>query len=80
VRDAHTIEVRAIAVALTGMIDGAHLQFLIAPDRISAAESINACLAYLSSFFPQFKGRIGAQKEHDRRVATCAAGHTVTSA
>jgi TetR/AcrR family transcriptional repressor of bet genes len=74
------MKMRAIAVALTSMIDGAHLQFLIAPDRISAAESISACLAYLSSFFPQFKGRIGAQKEHHRLVATCAAGHTATSA
>ena len=54
------MKMRAIAVALTSMIDGAHLQFLIAPGRISAGEAINACLAYLASFFPQFKGKISA--------------------
>lgn len=55
------MKMRAIAVALTSMIDGAHLQLLIAPGRISAAESISACLAYLASFFPQVDGRFGAQ-------------------
>lgn len=44
----------AIAVALTGMIDGAHLQYLIAPGRLQTEEAIRACLAFLSSFFPEF--------------------------
>ena len=45
----------AIAIALTGMIDGAHLQYLIAPGRLEPEEAIRACLAYLTSFFPEFK-------------------------
>lgn len=45
---------RAIAVTLTSMIDGAHVQFLIAPGRLNSEEAINGCLAYLSSFFPEF--------------------------
>ena len=49
---------RSIAVALTGMIDGFWVQFLIAPERLSPREGILACLAYLSTFFPQFKKRL----------------------
>ncbi|WP_316901037.1 TetR family transcriptional regulator C-terminal domain-containing protein [Pseudodesulfovibrio indicus] len=46
--------VRAIAVSLTGIIDGFWLQFLIAPGRLSREEAIRSCRAYLSAFFPQF--------------------------
>ncbi|HEY5673938.1 MAG TPA: TetR family transcriptional regulator C-terminal domain-containing protein [Malonomonas sp.] len=49
------MSMRAIAVALTAMIDGAHLQYLIAPDRLSSEDAIRACMAFLSSFFPQFR-------------------------
>jgi TetR/AcrR family transcriptional regulator, transcriptional repressor of bet genes len=45
----------AIAVALTAMIDGITLQYLIAPDMLSVDEANRACLAYLSSFFPEFR-------------------------
>jgi len=48
------LRMRAIAVALTGMIDGTHLQYLIAPGRITPDEAICACLGFLGSFFPQF--------------------------
>jgi TetR/AcrR family transcriptional repressor of bet genes len=44
----------AIAVALTGMIDGFHLQYLIAPGRLTCEAAIRACLVYLSGFFPEF--------------------------
>lgn len=46
--------IRAIAVALTAIIDGCWLQFLIAPGRLGADEAISACYAYLSRFFPEF--------------------------
>ncbi|MEJ2426147.1 MAG: TetR/AcrR family transcriptional regulator [Candidatus Thiodiazotropha sp.] len=46
------LSLRAISVALTGMIDGVHLQYLIAPGRLDENEATQACLAYLSSFFP----------------------------
>ena len=48
----------AIAVALTAMIDGTHLQYLIAPDRLSPDEAIRACLSFLSSFFQQFTAEL----------------------
>ncbi len=48
--------IRAIAVALTAIIDGCWLQFLIAPGRLFADEAVNACYAYLSGFFPEFRG------------------------
>jgi TetR/AcrR family transcriptional repressor of bet genes len=47
--------IRAIAVALTAIIDGCWLQFLIAPGRLFADEAVNACYAYLSRFFPEFR-------------------------
>lgn len=50
------LSLRTISVALTGMIDGAHLQYLIAPGRLTPEEAIRACLAYLASFFPEFRG------------------------
>jgi TetR/AcrR family transcriptional repressor of bet genes len=49
------IPIRAIAVALTALIDGCWLQFLIAPGRLGDDEAINACYAYLSRFFPEFR-------------------------
>lgn len=52
------LSLSAIAVALTGMIDGAHLQYLIAPGRITPEEAVRACLAYLASFFPEFRGML----------------------
>lgn len=48
------MSMRAIAVALTGMIDGFHLQYVIAPHRLSPGEACRACLVYLGGFFPEF--------------------------
>lgn len=49
------LSLHAIAVSLTAMIDGTHLQYLIAPGRLSPDEAILACLSFLSSFFPQLR-------------------------
>ena len=49
------MELQSIAVALTGMIDGFWVQYLIAPHRLSPENAVSACLAFLSSFFPQFR-------------------------
>ena len=49
------LTLRAVAVALTGMIDGFWVQYLIAPGRLNPDEAILACLTYLSGFFPQFR-------------------------
>lgn len=45
----------AIAVALTAMVDGLTLQYLIAPNILNSEDACRACLAYLSSFFPEFR-------------------------
>lgn len=46
---------RAVAVALTGMIDGFWLQFLIAPGRLTRDEAVRACMVYLAGLFPAFE-------------------------
>jgi TetR/AcrR family transcriptional repressor of bet genes len=48
------MDVGAVAVALTGMIDGFWVQYLIAPGRLMPEHAISACLAYLSRFYPEF--------------------------
>lgn len=42
----------AIAVSLTGLIDGLGLQYVISPGQLTPQEAILSCKAYLSSFFP----------------------------
>lgn len=49
------LSLRAIAVALTAMIDGSHLQYLIAPGRLTPDEAIRACKTFLGNFFPQLQ-------------------------
>ena len=44
---------RAIAVALSSMIDGFWINHLISPGCLTPENSIKACLAFLSSFFPK---------------------------
>lgn len=50
----HGMSLRAIAVMLTSMIDGIHVQYLIAPGRLSCEEGVQGCLTFLANFFPQF--------------------------
>ena len=45
----------AIAVSLTGIIDGLGIQFVISPGQITAEDAIRSCEAYVSAFFPDFK-------------------------
>lgn len=45
----------AIAVTLTSMIDGFWVNYLISPGCLSPRDAINACLCFLSSFFPVFE-------------------------
>ena len=44
----------AIAVSLTGLIDGLGIQYVISPGELTSQEAILSCKAYLSSFFPEF--------------------------
>jgi TetR/AcrR family transcriptional repressor of bet genes len=43
-----------IAQSLTAMMDGFWVEYLIAGDRYLPRDAINACHAYLASFFPEF--------------------------
>jgi TetR/AcrR family transcriptional repressor of bet genes len=44
-----------IAQSLTAMMDGFWVEYLIAGDRFTSRDAINACFAYLASFFPEFE-------------------------
>lgn len=55
----NNLSLKAIAVALTAMIDGTHLQYLIAPGRLTPEEAIRACKAFVGSFFPHFRESTG---------------------
>ena len=57
------LSLHAIAVSLTGMIDGLGLQYVISPGQITPQEAIRSCKAYLSSFFPEFSP-IGVDAMH----------------
>lgn len=52
------IPVKELSVALTGIIDGMHTEYLIAPGRLSNDNAIKVCFVYLSSFFPEFESLI----------------------
>lgn len=45
----------AIAVTLTSMIDGFWVNYLISPDCLTPDDAVQACMAFLSSFFPAFR-------------------------
>ncbi len=49
------MSLQAIAVTLTAMIDGLWVNYLISPGCLIPGDAVKACLAFLSSFFPQFK-------------------------
>jgi len=44
-----------IAQSLTAMIDGFWVEYLIAGDRYTSQDAINACFAFLARFFPEFE-------------------------
>lgn len=51
------MSLKAIAVTLTSMIDGFWVNYLISPDCLAPKDAVNACMAFLSSFFPEFDSR-----------------------
>ena len=50
------MRLQSVAVALTGMIDGFWIQYLIAPNRLDPKDAILACLALPVELFPGFQG------------------------
>ena len=46
------MSLQAISVALTSMIDGFWVNYLIAPGCITPQAAISACMAFVSGFFP----------------------------
>ena len=53
--NSHGMGLGKIAQSLTAMMDGFWVEYLIAGDRYTAQDAINACFAYLASFFPEFE-------------------------
>jgi TetR/AcrR family transcriptional repressor of bet genes len=51
----HGMSPGKIAQSLTAMMDGFWVEYLIAGDRFTAQDGIDACYAYLSSFFSEFE-------------------------
>ena len=46
------LSLHTIAVSLTALIAGCHLQYLIAPGRLTPEDAEDACRSYLCHFFP----------------------------
>jgi len=44
-----------IAQSLTAMMDGFWVEYLISEGKYTPQDAINACFAYLASFFPEFE-------------------------
>ncbi len=55
------MSLQAIAVALTAMIDGFWVNYLIAPGYLVPNDAVKACLAFLASFFPTIFSEVGPQ-------------------
>jgi len=53
--NSHGMSIGKIAQSLTAMMDGFWIEYLIAGDRYTPRDAINACYAYLASFFPEFR-------------------------
>lgn len=53
--NSHGMSLGKIAQSLTAMMDGFWVEYLIAEDRYTPQDAINACYAYLASFFPEFR-------------------------
>lgn len=51
------MSLKAISVTLTSMIDGFWLNYLISPDCLDPEDAVKACLAFLSSFFGEFRSK-----------------------
>lgn len=49
------MSLKAISVALVSMIDGFWVNYLISPGCLTSDDAIKACLAYLCSFFVEFR-------------------------
>ena len=52
--NSHGMSHGKIAQSLTAMMDGFWVERLIADERYTPRDAINACFAYLASFFPEF--------------------------
>lgn len=49
------MSLNAISVTLTSMVDGFWVNYLISPGCLPPKDAIHACLAFLSSFFPELR-------------------------
>lgn len=49
------MSLQAISVTLTSMIDGFWVNYLISPGCLTPQDAINACLMFLTGFFPELR-------------------------
>ena len=54
--ESHGMSLSTIANGLIAMIDGFWLEYLLSPNRFFPKDAVQACFAYLASFFPEFQG------------------------
>ena len=52
--DAHGMELQAVVCSLTAMMSGCWLEYLLSPETFKPQDAVQACFAFLSSFFPDF--------------------------
>ena len=53
--NSHGMTLGKIAQSLTAMMDGFWVEYLIADGRYTPDDAVNACFAFLASFFPEFR-------------------------
>jgi hypothetical protein len=51
----HGMTLEAIAASLTAMMGGFWVESLLCADRYQAENGINACMAFVKSYFPKFE-------------------------
>ena len=53
--NSHGMNLQAIAYSLTAMMTGCWLEYLLSPGSFKPQDAVQACFAFLASFFPDFK-------------------------
>ena len=57
--NSHGMSLQAIACSLTAMMTGCWLEYLLSPVSFEPRDAVQACFAFLASFFPEFNASGG---------------------
>jgi hypothetical protein len=52
--NSHEMTLQTIAYSLTAMMTGCWLEYLLSPGSFEPRDAVQACFAFLASFFPDF--------------------------